>query len=70
MPVAVGIETMVGKSATVRTALDPSGYVNLEGENWSADSEGGVTIESGEQVVVTEVKGLRLKVRREETEGD
>jgi membrane-bound serine protease (ClpP class) len=65
MPAHVGVETMVGKPATVRTALDPSGFVFLDGEYWTADSDGGEAIQSGERVVVTEVHGLRLKVRRE-----
>jgi membrane-bound serine protease (ClpP class) len=70
LPVHVGMETMVGRPATVRTALDPSGYVFIDGEYWAADSEGGQEIQSGERVVITEVKGLRLKVKRGETEGD
>jgi membrane-bound serine protease (ClpP class) len=69
-PVAVGVETMVGKHAVVRTALDPSGYVYLEGENWAADSVGGQEIESGQEVVIEEVHGLRLKVKQEELEGE
>lgn len=68
-PVYVGVETMVGKRAVVRTALDPSGYVFLEGESWAADSEGGQEIRSGEQVVIVEVKGLRLKVKRDDEQG-
>lgn len=74
LPVAVGVETMIGRFGTVRTALDPSGFVFLGGEYWTADSEGGEDIPSGERVVVTEVHGLRLKVKREpegqEPEGD
>jgi membrane-bound serine protease (ClpP class) len=71
MPVQVGVETMVGRPATVRTALDPSGFVFLDGEYWTADSEGGEEIQSGERVVVTEVHGLRLTVKREaEGEGN
>lgn len=65
LPAQIGVETMVGRLATVRTALDPSGFVFLDGEYWTADSEGGDEIQSGERVVVIEVKGLRLKVRRE-----
>ncbi|MCH8814033.1 MAG: nodulation protein NfeD [Chloroflexi bacterium] len=69
-PVAVGVETMIGKQAVVRTALDPSGYVFLEGEAWAADIEGGQDVESGEHVIITEVHGLRLKVKKEESEGE
>lgn len=70
MPVAVGVETMLGKMGTVRTALDPSGFVYLEGEYWTADSEDGSDIPSGERVKVVEVKGLRLKVQKVEPEGE
>lgn len=71
MPAQIGMETMVGKLATVRTALDPSGFVFLDGEYWTADSDGGDEIRSGERVVVTEIEGLRLKVKRQpEGEGN
>lgn len=65
LPAQTGVEWMVGKPAMVRTALDPSGFVFINGEYWTADSEGGDEIESGQRVVVTEVKGLRLKVKRD-----
>lgn len=70
MPVAVGVETMIGSMGVVRTALDPSGYVHIRGENWAADSETGQDIQSGERVKVVEVKGLRLKVQKVEPEGE
>ena len=69
-PVAVGVETMIGKRAVVRTALDPSGYVFLKGEAWAADSEGGQEVESGQHVKITEVHGLRLKVKKDDSEGE
>jgi membrane-bound serine protease (ClpP class) len=65
MPVQVGVETMLGHEAVARSALDPEGIVFLEGETWSAESEEG-TIQAGERVVVTEVQGLRLKVRKQQ----
>jgi membrane-bound serine protease (ClpP class) len=63
-PVQVGMETVIGKNAVVRATLDPTGLVFFEGETWTADSEEG-TIEEGERVVITEARGLRLRVRRE-----
>ena len=70
MPVQVGVETMVGHQAVARSVLDPEGIVFLEGETWSAESEEGA-IQSGERVVITEVQGLRLKVRKQQQpEGD
>ncbi len=71
MPVQVGIETLIGHEAVVRSVLDPEGLVFLEGETWSAESEEGA-VQPGERVVITEVQGLRLKVRKQQqqTEGD
>jgi len=68
MPAQVGIETFVGHEAVVRSTLDPQGFVFLDGERWTAESEEG-TIQEGERVVITEVHGLRLKVRKQEPEG-
>ncbi len=65
MPVQVGVETMIGHEAVARSVLDPEGLVFLEGETWSAESEEGV-IQPGEHVVITEVQGLRLKVRKQQ----
>ena len=68
MPAQMGIETFVGHEAVVRSTLDPQGFVFLDGERWTAESEEG-TIQEGERVVITEVHGLRLKVRKQEPEG-
>ena len=65
MPAQVGVETMIGHEAVARSVLDPEGLVFLEGETWSAESEEGV-IQPGEHVVITEVQGLRLKVRKQQ----
>jgi membrane-bound serine protease (ClpP class) len=67
-PARMGIETIVGKSAVARSALAPSGMVSMDGEYWSAESEG-EPIEPGDKVIVIEVRGLRLKVRRDNPEG-
>jgi membrane-bound serine protease (ClpP class) len=58
------METMVGRSAVARSALDPKGYVFIDGELWGAESDGGA-IEQGERVVITEVHGLKLRVKKE-----
>jgi len=65
MPAQVGIETAIGRSAVVRSPLDPTGFVFFDGEMWSAESEEGA-IQRGEHVVITEVQGLRLKVRKQQ----
>ncbi|MDO8613168.1 MAG: NfeD family protein, partial [Dehalococcoidia bacterium] len=68
MPAQMGMETTVGRSAVTRSLLDPTGFVFIDGEYWSAESEEG-KIERGEQVVITEVKGLKLKVKKQQPEG-
>ncbi|MBI3952971.1 MAG: nodulation protein NfeD [Chloroflexi bacterium] len=66
--VAIGQEGMVGMRAVARTALAPEGFVFLEGERWTAQSESG-PIQPGEEVVVTRVEGLRLFVSRPQQGG-
>ena len=44
--------------------LAPSGMVHVNGEDWSAVSDTGETIEQGDRVVVIDVDGLTLKVFR------
>ncbi len=60
---AVGAQAFVGRLATARSALAPSGFVFLKGERWKAVAEDG-PIERGEPVEVTSAKGLTLFVRR------
>lgn len=59
--VSAGVEEMIGKEAVVRTTLDPKGMVLAEGELWAAVAEDG-KIESGEEVIISQVKGLKLWV--------
>ena len=60
---------IVGQTGVVRTTLDPTGTVYLAGELWTAESESGETIESGETVVAAELDGVKLKVVRESSLG-
>lgn len=69
MPPQMGLNLFVGETATVRSAMDPRGFVYMNGEYWSAESEEG-TIPAGEKVIITQVNGLKLKVRRQPTKGD
>ena len=57
---------IVGQVGVVRRTLEPRGTVYAAGELWTADSESGETIESEESVVVTEMDGVILTVRRED----
>jgi membrane-bound serine protease (ClpP class) len=64
MPAQVGVETMVGRRAIARSALEPTGFVMMDGEYWAAEAEEG-GIEAGTSVIVTRIKGLRLTVRKQ-----
>ena len=54
-----------GQTGVARSRLDPKGTVYLAGELWTAESESGDTIESGESVVAAELDGVTLKVFKE-----
>ncbi len=61
--VATGREELIGKTAEVKTALEPKGVVFIEGERWTAISEKG-RVEVGEEVTITKVSGLKLYVTK------
>jgi len=58
-----GYDGLIGKVAVAKTPLDPDGTVLIEGERWKATAEGD-KIETGEEVLVTRVEGLRLWVSK------
>jgi membrane-bound serine protease (ClpP class) len=58
---ATGREEMVGLVGIARTALTPDGQLAVRGELWEAVSEQPVS--AGDQVEVTAVDGLRLRVK-------
>jgi membrane-bound serine protease (ClpP class) len=60
---STGREGLSGKTAVVKEALDPEGTVLLKGELWTAISEKG-RVKPGEEVMVTEVDGLILRVTK------
>jgi membrane-bound serine protease (ClpP class) len=60
-----GREELIGKTALVKVALNPSGTVFFKGERWEAISEEG-PINPGENVVITKVDGLTLYVTRKQ----
>ncbi|MBI4287249.1 MAG: nodulation protein NfeD [Chloroflexi bacterium] len=62
-PQITGRDAMVGISALVKTPLAPSGTVFTHGELWAAVLDEG-TAEPGEEVIVTDIEGLRLRVRK------
>lgn len=69
MPAVTGTQALIGRTAVVRSALEPEGQVFLEGERWTATAQDG-PVKEGESVIVTGVHGLRLNVRRVTGEGE
>jgi len=63
--ISAGKEDLIGKIAEVVVALEPKGVVFVEGERWTAISEKG-RIEPGEEVIVTKVDGLKLRVTKKQ----
>jgi len=64
---ATGAEGMIGKTAIARTPLDPTGTVLAQGELWTAASEGG-RVAPGEEVIITKVEELKLRVAKKSKE--
>lgn len=63
--VAVGTEALIGMLGVAKTALAPSGMVQVAGELWSAElTDGAAALDSGQRVEVVSVDGLRLTVRQ------
>lgn len=61
---AWGAESLIGQQALVRTELNPSGTVIVQGEHWQAElQDGGATVQPGDRVVVVERHGFKLLVR-------
>jgi membrane-bound ClpP family serine protease len=66
MPAQVGVETMIGRGGVARSDLNPLGYVFVNGEYWSAEADG-EEVREGDRVVITAIKGLKLRVRKQES---
>ena len=63
--VSAGREDLIGKTAEVKTALNPKGTVFIQGEQWATISETG-RVEPGEEVTITKVDGLKLWVTKKQ----
>ena len=58
-------DRLIGRQATARQPLRPTGYVQLKGELWLAEVvKGGAPVETGDEVTIEAVEGLTLRVRR------
>jgi membrane-bound ClpP family serine protease len=64
MPSYTGKARLLGAQGKVRTKLDPNGYVYIQGERWEATAED-PPLSEDTAVVVTQVEGLRLTVKRD-----
>ncbi|TES84247.1 MAG: serine protease [Dehalococcoidia bacterium] len=64
--VSAGREELVGMTAEVETDLNPKGIVLIEGERWTAILLEKGKVKPGEEVVVTKVDGLKLRVVKKE----
>jgi len=66
LPTRAGSETMIGKTVAARSRIDTAGgKVFIEGELWNAVSE--IPVEAGQNVEVTGLEGLTLKVKPKTT---
>ena len=62
LPTRAGSETMIGKTVAAKSRIDTTGgTVFIEGELWNAVSE--TPVETGQNVEVTGLEGLTLKVK-------
>jgi membrane-bound serine protease (ClpP class) len=63
-PPYTGKQALIGEVGEVRQTLNPAGMVYVYGELWSATTEEGIgEIPIGTSVTVTNVQGMKLKVR-------
>jgi len=60
---STGWEDLIGKTAVVKTPLDPEGLVLVKGERWKAVSVSGL-VEPGETVIINKVDSLKLFVTK------
>lgn len=60
---STGREELIGKTAVVKTPLEPEGEVMFKGELWTAVAEKG-RMKAGEEVVINRMDGLTLYVSK------
>ncbi len=62
-----GSQGLIGKTAVVRTSLNPKGTIFVHGELWEATLDKGQA-EPEEEVIISQIEGLKLKVTRKKEE--
>jgi membrane-bound serine protease (ClpP class) len=63
LSVRTGVGALIGEPGIAETDLAPSGRVRIDGEVWSAETDGG-TIHEGERVKIIGAAGVTLHVTR------
>ncbi len=61
--ILAGREELIGKTAEVKTVMNPKGTVLIQGELWTAILEAGRAV-PGDEVVITKVDHLRVSVAK------
>ena len=61
--ILAGREEMIGKTAEVKTVMNPKGTVLIQGELWTAILDAGRAV-PGDEVVITKVDHLRVSVTK------
>ncbi len=61
--ILAGREDLIGKTAEVKTVMNPKGTVLIQGELWTAILEAGRAV-PGDEVVITKVDHLRVSVTK------
>ena len=62
---STGREELIGKTALVKTTMEPEGIVLFKGERWTAVAEAG-QMEPGEEVIINKVDSLKLYVTKKQ----
>jgi membrane-bound serine protease (ClpP class) len=64
-PLRIGKVSLVGRIGLAQSPIDPRGSVQIGSELWTAElAEGERTIDQGTPVIVTEMKGFHVKVKK------
>jgi len=60
------INSLIGKQGITKERLDPSGYINVQGEIWLAEiKENSPPVETGKFVLIRDICGLKLTVEQD-----
>lgn len=62
--VVSGIEDLIGSDAVVESTFEQQGYVRVNGERWAA--QGNEHYSVGEVVVIEDIEGLTLKIKKQQ----